>query len=103
MLHNISVSMEEDQMRDGKVGLTCNVTAPCKLEAEVWLCEKGQPGGQCEEVWGSRQRLHNHADASWIATPYGHLVKKQHRNTGSTVVFFSGNTLLAPSMINHLK
>eukprot|EP00066_Takifugu_rubripes_P011626 XP_011600892.1 PREDICTED: interleukin-17 receptor C-like [Takifugu rubripes] len=73
MLHNISVSMAETQMRDGKTGLTCNVTAPCRLEAEVWLCEKGQPGGQCEEVWGSRQRLHNHADASWRTTPYGHL------------------------------
>lgn len=102
MLHNISVSMAEDQMRDGKAGLTCNVTAPCRLEAEVWLCEKGQPGGQCEEVWGSRTRLHNHADASWFATPYGHLVKT-HRNTCSTVMFFSGNTLLAPLATNHLK
>lgn len=102
MLHNISVAMAENQMRDGKAGLTCNVTAPCRLEAEVWLCETGEPGGQCEEVRGSRQRLLNHAHATWRTTPYGPLVKT-HRNTCSTVMLFCGNTLLALLATNQLK
>ncbi|XP_023285288.1 uncharacterized protein LOC111672188 isoform X1 [Seriola lalandi dorsalis] len=70
MQHNVSVSMEEFQMREGGTGLSWNVTAPCRLEAEVWLCKKDVAGGQCEEVMGSRQRLHSHA--GWSATHNGH-------------------------------
>lgn len=95
MLHNVSVSVAEYQMRDGEVGLSWNVSAPCRLEAEVWLCEKGQPGGQCTEVRGSRQRLHNHTHAGWQATRYGHWVKTACRNSCRTVKYFSGNLLVA--------
>lgn len=77
--HNVSLSMAEFQMRDSDVGLRWNVTSPCRLEAEVWLCEKGHLGGQCEEVSGSRQRLHNQADAGWSATRYGYWVKMQRQ------------------------
>uniref|UniRef100_A0A3Q0R905 SEFIR domain-containing protein n=1 Tax=Amphilophus citrinellus TaxID=61819 RepID=A0A3Q0R905_AMPCI len=63
MRHNVSVIVVESQMRDGGTGLSWNVSAPCTLEAEVWLCKKDLMGGQCEEVTGSRQRLQE----SWTA------------------------------------
>lgn len=103
MLHNVSVSVAEYQMRDGEVGLSWNVSAPCRLEAELWLCEKGQPGGHCEEVRGSRQRLHNHIHAGWSATRYGHWVKTAHRNNRRTVKYFSGNLLVALLTNKHLE
>ncbi|XP_041801808.1 interleukin-17 receptor C isoform X2 [Chelmon rostratus] len=72
MQRNVSVSLAECQMREGGTGLSWNVTAPCRLEAEVWLCRKDLAGGRCEEVTASRQRLHNHAHAGWSATHSGH-------------------------------
>uniref|UniRef100_A0AAZ1XD93 SEFIR domain-containing protein n=1 Tax=Oreochromis aureus TaxID=47969 RepID=A0AAZ1XD93_OREAU len=57
MQHSVSVTLVESHFWDGGTGLIWNVSAPCILEAEVWLCKKDQVGGQCEEVMGSRQRL----------------------------------------------
>ncbi|XP_047464588.1 interleukin-17 receptor C isoform X2 [Mugil cephalus] len=57
MQHNVAVTLVESQLRDGGVGLSWNVTAPCKAKAEVWLCKKDLAGGQCEEVKASRQHL----------------------------------------------
>uniref|UniRef100_A0A3Q4BP28 SEFIR domain-containing protein n=1 Tax=Mola mola TaxID=94237 RepID=A0A3Q4BP28_MOLML len=59
MQPSVSVLMVECQMRDGSRGLRWNVTAPCRLEAEVWLCKKELHGGLCTEVTGSRQQVHN--------------------------------------------
>ncbi|XP_040007821.1 interleukin-17 receptor C isoform X2 [Xiphias gladius] len=70
MQHKVSVSMEEFHLREGGTGLSWNVTAPCRLEAEVWLCKKDRAGGLCEEVTGSRQRLHN--SEGWSATHSRH-------------------------------
>ncbi|KAM3618137.1 uncharacterized protein V6R79_016182 [Siganus canaliculatus] len=72
MQQNVSMSVAESQLRDGGSGLSWNVTAPCRLNAEVWLCMKDLAGGGCEEVNGSRQRLHGHIHAGWRATRYGH-------------------------------
>ncbi|XP_028266822.1 interleukin-17 receptor C isoform X2 [Parambassis ranga] len=68
MQHNVSVSVVESPGRGGGTGLIWNVSAPCQLEAEVWLCKKDLAGGQCEEVTGSRQRI----DAGWTAARRGH-------------------------------
>uniref|UniRef100_A0A3B5B3X7 Uncharacterized LOC103361985 n=1 Tax=Stegastes partitus TaxID=144197 RepID=A0A3B5B3X7_9TELE len=68
MQHNVSLSVAEARMRNGGAGLSWNVTAPCRLEAEVWLCKKDPARGQCDEVAGSRQRL----QAGWTATRSGH-------------------------------
>nr|XP_020466423.1 interleukin-17 receptor C isoform X2 [Monopterus albus] len=71
MQHNVSVTVVESPLRDGGTGLSWNVTAPCRLDAEVWLCKKDPTGGQCEEVMGSRQTLQS-KDAGWCATRNGH-------------------------------
>lgn len=68
MKNNTSLSVEARHTREGGAGLSWNVTAPCRLEAEVWLCKREQPGGQCEEVHGSRQRVRD----GWIPTRKGH-------------------------------
>ncbi|KAM6924382.1 interleukin-17 receptor C [Xenentodon cancila] len=57
MLHNVTLSMMVSQMSDGNTGLSWNVTSPCKLKAEVWLCKKDLTESRCEEVMGSRQKL----------------------------------------------
>uniref|UniRef100_UPI0037E72ABE interleukin-17 receptor C n=1 Tax=Semicossyphus pulcher TaxID=241346 RepID=UPI0037E72ABE len=72
MQRNVSVSVVESRMRWGGTGLSWNVTAPCRLDAEVWLCKKDPAGSQCEEVMGSRQRLHSHEHAGWRANRKGH-------------------------------
>uniref|UniRef100_A0A3Q4I399 SEFIR domain-containing protein n=1 Tax=Neolamprologus brichardi TaxID=32507 RepID=A0A3Q4I399_NEOBR len=71
MQHSVSATLVESQLRDGGIGLIWNVSAPCILEAEVWLCKKDQVGGQCEEVMGSRQRL----QAKWDERSNRYLVK----------------------------
>ncbi|KAM3871769.1 LOW QUALITY PROTEIN: interleukin-17 receptor C [Diretmus argenteus] len=83
MQRNVSLSMMETQLREGETVLKWNVTAPCRLEAEVWLCKKDSAGGRCEEVSGSRQRLHNHVHAGWSATPNGHWQKADFMNVSS--------------------
>ncbi|XP_037627457.1 uncharacterized protein wu:fl23c11 [Sebastes umbrosus] len=72
MQHSVSVSLEKSRMRDGGTGLSWNMTALCRLDAEVRLCKKDVAGGQCEEVTGSRQTLHSHGDAGWRATRSGY-------------------------------
>ncbi|XP_029011135.1 interleukin-17 receptor C isoform X2 [Betta splendens] len=50
--------------------LLWNVSAPCRLEAEVWLCKKDAVGGECQEVTGSRQALLGHR--AWTVTGSTH-------------------------------
>lgn len=76
MQQNVSLSMVESQMREGGIGLSWNVTAPCRLEGEVWLCRKDPSGGRCVEVMGFRQKLQNHEHAGWRATRKGHWVRR---------------------------
>ncbi|XP_029993623.1 interleukin-17 receptor C [Sphaeramia orbicularis] len=72
MQRRVSVSMVESPVREGGSVLIWNVTAPCRLEAEVWLCKRDPAGGQCKEIAGSRQTLKNHSHAGWRATRNGH-------------------------------
>lgn len=98
MQHNVSVSVKESPMREDDVGLIWNVTAPCRLEAEVRLCKKDLAGGQCEEVTGSRQILHKHA--GWSATRSGHWVKHQEKPFG---FFTSSHILRVGKYYTHLS
>lgn len=92
MRNNVSLSVEVCQTREGGAGLTWNVSAPCRLDAEVWLCKKELAGGPCEEVAGSRQELHNHVQAGWRVTRNGYWVKTS-RKTCTTVLNYLNLTL----------
>ncbi|KAM4611122.1 LOW QUALITY PROTEIN: interleukin-17 receptor C [Polymixia lowei] len=83
MQNNVSVSMVEFPMREEGTALGWNVTAPCRLEGELWLCKRHSVGGRCEEVTGSRQRLHNHKHAGWSATHSGHWKMGEFINVSS--------------------
>lgn len=72
MLHNMSVTMAESQLRSGKTGLSWNVTSPCKVQAEVQLCKKDVAGGQCEALTGSKKRLNS---TGWTAVHRVHWVR----------------------------
>ena len=80
MQTNVSVSMSVAAVRGNHgntrqaTALSWNVTAPCRLKGEVWLCKKDSAGGGCEEVTGSRQSLYNRTDDGWRATANGHWV-----------------------------
>ncbi|CAL8367672.1 unnamed protein product [Lota lota] len=89
MQTNVSVSMSVAPVR-GNHGntrqatvLNWNVTAPCMLDGEVWLCKKVSAGGGCEEVTGSRQSLYNHTNDGWRATANGHWKKGEFVNMSS--------------------
>ncbi|KAL1021513.1 hypothetical protein UPYG_G00014220 [Umbra pygmaea] len=70
--NNVSVSVQEAQMNmANSTALSWNVTAPCQLEGDLWLCRKTTVEGQCEEVNGSRQRMHNPAYGKWTNTIHG--------------------------------
>uniref|UniRef100_A0A3P9LE57 SEFIR domain-containing protein n=1 Tax=Oryzias latipes TaxID=8090 RepID=A0A3P9LE57_ORYLA len=57
MLPHVSLAVVESQVRDRGTALTWNVTSPCVLEADLWLCTKDFEGGHCKELIGSRQKL----------------------------------------------
>ncbi|KAM8864615.1 uncharacterized protein AB9W97_018845 [Spinachia spinachia] len=50
MRHNVSLSLSESRVREGGLGLIWNVSAPCRLEAELRRCRRARVGGRCEEV-----------------------------------------------------
>ncbi|XP_046882021.1 interleukin-17 receptor C-like isoform X3 [Hypomesus transpacificus] len=56
---NVSVSVVRGQMNSGGSMLSWNVSTPCRLEAEVWLCQRDAGVGGCREQGSSRQPLSN--------------------------------------------
>ncbi|XP_070704578.1 uncharacterized protein il17rc [Pempheris klunzingeri] len=53
---NVSVSAGPHQMKDHSTMLLWNLSAPCRLEGEVWPCHKES---SCREMKGFRQQLEN--------------------------------------------
>ncbi|KAG7477845.1 hypothetical protein MATL_G00073860 [Megalops atlanticus] len=80
----VQVSMVPAQTNSEEVALAWNLTAPCRLKAELWLCRMGAWGGAgeyCREVEGSRQRLEDesrtwqeNSQGYWIQGDYADIV-----------------------------
>ncbi|CAL8257967.1 unnamed protein product [Gadus morhua 'NCC'] len=89
MQTNVTVSMSVAPLRGNHgstrqaTALSWNVTVPCRLKGEVWLCKKDSAGGVCEEVTGSRQSLYNHTDDDWRATANEHWKNGEFVNISS--------------------
>ncbi|XP_041748088.2 uncharacterized protein LOC121578067 isoform X1 [Coregonus clupeaformis] len=68
---NVSVSVVQGQMNSGGAMLSWNLTAPCRMEAEVWHCQKdaGLDKDRCTELVAFRQRL---SDDIWRENDRGH-------------------------------
>ncbi|XP_067094598.1 interleukin-17 receptor C-like isoform X2 [Osmerus mordax] len=65
---NVSVSVVQGQMNSGGSMLSWNVSTPCRLEAEVWLCQRDAGVGGCREQRSSRQPL---ANGPWMENRKG--------------------------------
>ncbi|XP_049589278.1 interleukin-17 receptor C isoform X1 [Syngnathus scovelli] len=88
---NLTVSVGQGRMNDKGQMLLWNLSAPCRLEGEVWPC--GWNGGhQCTEIEGFRQQLEN--------TTWEQNRKNQWVKLG---VFEDINLQLSPCVMVHLK
>lgn len=67
---NMSVSLAQAQMNDGRPMLWWNLSAPCRLDGEVWPC---CPLRGCSELQGFRQHLKN---GTWRQNRRGRWVTK---------------------------
>ncbi|MCI4389935.1 hypothetical protein PGIGA_G00116800 [Pangasianodon gigas] len=55
---NVSLSVRHSETNEGRPALSWNMSAPCRLEAEVWPCQMAVSlGGGCWEVPGFRQNI----------------------------------------------
>ncbi|XP_048874142.1 interleukin-17 receptor C isoform X2 [Brienomyrus brachyistius] len=74
---NISLLVEPVQSNGGDTVLTWNLSTPCRVEAELWLCEKMVEGAlqSCKEKKGSRVHLRKDQDSEWSVSSRGHLGK----------------------------
>lgn len=53
---NLSLSVGRIKTNEGAAALSWNLSAPCRLETEVWPCQMAvSVGGDCSEVPGFRQ------------------------------------------------
>uniref|UniRef100_A0A8C8LU63 SEFIR domain-containing protein n=1 Tax=Oncorhynchus tshawytscha TaxID=74940 RepID=A0A8C8LU63_ONCTS len=70
---NVSVSVVRGQMNSGGAMLSWNLTAPCRVEAEVWPCQRdaGVDKDRCRELGDIRQHLSNDI---WREIDRGHWV-----------------------------
>uniref|UniRef100_A0A4W5Q525 Interleukin 17 receptor C n=1 Tax=Hucho hucho TaxID=62062 RepID=A0A4W5Q525_9TELE len=70
---NVSVSVVQGQMNSGGAMLSWNLTAPCRVEAEVWPCQRdaGVDKDRCTELGDIRQSLSNDI---WRENDRGHWV-----------------------------
>uniref|UniRef100_A0A8D3BHD2 Interleukin 17 receptor C n=1 Tax=Scophthalmus maximus TaxID=52904 RepID=A0A8D3BHD2_SCOMX len=66
---NMSVSVGQGQTNSYDPMLSWNLSAPCRLEGEVWPCHKGD---SCREMKGFRQQL---ANGTWSQNRKGLWVK----------------------------
>ncbi|XP_031143377.1 interleukin-17 receptor C isoform X2 [Sander lucioperca] len=55
---NVSVFVSQGQMNNYHTMLSWNLSAPCRLEGEVWPCQK-ENSSCCREIKGFRQQLEN--------------------------------------------
>ncbi|XP_068568193.1 interleukin-17 receptor C [Cebidichthys violaceus] len=78
--HNVSVSVREGQMGNYHTMLWWNLSAPCRLEGEVWPCHKEIT---CREMKGFRQQLANstwrqNSKGQWEKTGFFEGIKLQY-------------------------
>ncbi|KAJ8394777.1 hypothetical protein AAFF_G00041320 [Aldrovandia affinis] len=74
---NVSVSVVPTQTNSNDTTLSWTMSAPCRVEAELWLCRmgKGGAGQECGEVEGSRLRLQDSAGSEWQVNNQGHWIQ----------------------------
>ncbi|XP_051957032.1 uncharacterized protein LOC127625715 [Xyrauchen texanus] len=84
VLDNMSVSVEHTKTYNGQPVLSWNLTAPCRLKAELWPCQV-EADGQCREVDGFRQQCCNKTNweenitALWASGKFVNITSRNHQ------------------------
>ncbi|KAJ8265171.1 hypothetical protein COCON_G00142700 [Conger conger] len=83
MWDNVSVSVVPVQTSSNGTALSWTLSAPCRVEAELWLCRmgKGGVGQECGEIDGSRLRLQDSILSDWQVNSEGHWIKGEFSYT----------------------
>uniref|UniRef100_A0A8C2HJK8 SEFIR domain-containing protein n=1 Tax=Cyprinus carpio TaxID=7962 RepID=A0A8C2HJK8_CYPCA len=69
---SVSVSLAENKTRHKQPALVWSLSAPCRLEAQLWLCRKGSGlDSSCHAVSG-RSQVHTRLNDSWKETDHRH-------------------------------
>ncbi|XP_076858849.1 uncharacterized protein il17rc [Brachyhypopomus gauderio] len=64
VVSNVSLSVAHALSNEGLPVLSWNLTAPCRLDVELWLCRiEADSGGHCRELQGNR--VHVSTDSQW--------------------------------------
>uniref|UniRef100_A0A9J7ZZ22 SEFIR domain-containing protein n=1 Tax=Cyprinus carpio carpio TaxID=630221 RepID=A0A9J7ZZ22_CYPCA len=72
---SVSVSLAENKTRHKQPALVWSLSAPCRLEAQLWLCRKGSGlDSSCHAVSG-RPQVHTRLNDSWKETDHRHWVR----------------------------
>lgn len=58
VLRNVSVLVYHTKTYDGQPGLGWDLSAPCRIKADLWPCQV-QANGKCTEIHGFRQQCSN--------------------------------------------
>ncbi|XP_016398074.1 interleukin-17 receptor C-like isoform X2 [Sinocyclocheilus rhinocerous] len=69
---SVSMSLAENKTRHKQPALVWSLSAPCRLEAQLWLCRKGSGlDSRCHAV-NSRSHVHTRLNDSWKETDHRH-------------------------------
>ncbi|KAJ8259915.1 hypothetical protein GJAV_G00174930 [Gymnothorax javanicus] len=92
----VQVSFSPAVTNSGEPALVWNLTAPCRLKAELWLCRiRGSPVGQdCSEEDGSRRLVENRMQGGWQRDLQSHWV------TGEFLGFVPDPSLCVQVLVN---
>ncbi|XP_067268527.1 interleukin-17 receptor C [Pseudorasbora parva] len=69
---SVSVSLAEAETQHKRPALVWNLTASCRLEAQLWLCRKGSGRDRGCHYLNSRSRVQTRQNDSWIQTDCTH-------------------------------
>ncbi|XP_048067124.1 uncharacterized protein wu:fl23c11 [Megalobrama amblycephala] len=69
---SVSVSLAETVTYHKRAALVWNLTAPCRLEAELWLCRKGSGLDSSCHALNSSSHVHTHQNDNWTQTDHRH-------------------------------
>ncbi|RXN21874.1 interleukin-17 receptor C-like protein [Labeo rohita] len=73
---SVSVSLSEAETHHKQAALVWNISAPCRLEAQLWLCRKSSGLDSSCHALNGRSRVHTRLNDSWMEADHRHWVRK---------------------------
>ncbi|KAK2899112.1 hypothetical protein Q8A67_010530 [Cirrhinus molitorella] len=69
---SVSISLAETETHHKWTALVWNISAPCRLEAQLWLCRKSSGLDSSCHALNGRSQVHTRLNDSWIETDHRH-------------------------------